>query len=143
MSVGKAQAGIEFTICIIFLIIILTFLTVYYASKQSEDYSIESKIQSDELCWQLSNVINTAMYSNGYYAEFSLPAEIYGSNYNLTVTNGTVSADYRGSSCNYEIAVTNISFRGRPAPFSLCGGDFYINNTQGGLVINNRSAVGC
>jgi uncharacterized protein (UPF0333 family) len=143
MGSGRAQAGIEFTICIIFLIMIVTMLTIYSAGKQTEEYNVESKLESQKICWQISNLINAAMYARGYYAEFNLPIKINGENYNLSINNGTVVVDYRGSSCIYEITVTNISFRGQPAPFNLCGGDFYINNTPNGLVINNRSAVGC
>ncbi|NYZ78653.1 hypothetical protein H0N99_00735 [Candidatus Micrarchaeota archaeon] len=143
MSGGRAQAGIEFTICIIFLIMIVTLLTIYTGSRQDEEFGIQAKLESEKLCWQVSNIINTAMYSKGYYTEFSLPATIGGSPYNVSITNGTVSVDYNGHSCIYQITVTNISFRSQPAPFSLCGGDFYVNNTQNGLVINNRSIVGC
>lgn len=143
MSGGRAQAGIEFTICIIFLIMIITLLTIYARSMQNQESSIQSKLSSEGLCWQVSNTINTAMYSRGYYAQFSLPATIGGSPYNLSVTNGSVSVDYNGHSCIYGITVTNISFRSQPAPFILCGGNFYINNTNNGLVINNRSVVGC
>jgi hypothetical protein len=143
MSGGRAQEGIEFTICIIFLIMIVTLLTIYARSMQNQESSIQSKLDSEQLCWQVSNTINTAMYSIGYYSQFSLPASIEGSPYNLSVTNGTVSVDYNGHSCIYGISVTNISFRSQLAPFNLCGGNFYINNTQNGLVINNRSVVGC
>jgi uncharacterized protein (UPF0333 family) len=143
MSGGKAQVGIEFMICIIFLIMIVVLLTVYSASKQNEETSIEAKLGSEKLCWQVSNIINTAMYAKGYYSEFSLPATIDGSAYNLSITNGTVMVDYNGHSCIYQITVTNISFRSQLAPFSLCGGDFYINNTQDRVVIGNRSVVGC
>lgn len=143
MSCRRAQTGIEFTICIIFLIMIVIMLTVYVGSRQSEEYSVKAKLESEKICWQVSNIINTAMYSKGYYAEFSLPAKINGAPYNVSITNGTVGVDYNGHSCIYEISVTNISFRSNPAPFSLCGGDFYVNNTPGGLIIGNRSVVGC
>ncbi len=143
MRAGRAQAGIEFIICVIFLITILIVLTIYSGSKQTEESNVKSKLESEKICWQISNLINTAMYAKGYYAEFSLPATIDGSSYNLSITNGSVMVDYNGHSCIYGIAVTNISFRSQLAPFSLCGGDFYINNTQDRVVINNRSIVGC
>lgn len=139
----RAQAGIEFMICVIFLIMIVIVLTIYSGSRQTEESNIQAKLGSEQLCWQVSNMINTAMYSQGYYTEFSLPKTINGLPYNMSITNGTVSVDYNGHSCIYEIMVTNISFRSRPAPFNLCGGDFYVNNTPSGLVIGNRSVVGC
>jgi hypothetical protein len=145
MNYRRAQVGVEFTICIIFLIMIVIVLTVYAGSKQKEESSIRSNLGSQQICWQISNLINTAMYVNGYYAEFSLPAKIDGGSYNLSINNGTVVVDYGGSSCVYGITVTNISFGNTPTPFYnlSCGGDFYINNTGNGLVINNRSVMGC
>jgi uncharacterized protein (UPF0333 family) len=140
---GRAQAGIEFTICIIFLIMIIIIFTIYAGSKQTEEWNIKSKLESEKMCWQVSNLINTAMYSRGYYAEFSLPMKIDGSDYNLSITNNAVAMDYREHSCIYQITVTNISFGSKQTPFSLCGGDFYINNTDNGVIIGNRSAVGC
>jgi uncharacterized protein (UPF0333 family) len=139
----KAQVALEFMICIFILITVMTFFTIYSNSKNAEDQSMHSKLQADERCWQISNLINTAMYSRGYYAEFSLPLKMEGYNYNVSITNGTVAVDYRGASCIYEITVTNISFRSQRAPFSLCGGDYYINNTDNALFIYNRSPVGC
>lgn len=151
MNCKRAQVGVEFTICIIFLIMIVVVLTIYSGSKQTEGFNIQSKLEAGKICWQISNLINTAMYAKGYYAEFSLPEKIDGSSYNLSISappNATVAVDYRGSSCIYEITVTKINYTNSgsstSAPFNLSGGgDFYINNTGNGIVICNRSAGGC
>lgn len=149
MRGSKAQAGIEFMICVAFLIMIMILLTIYSVGKQSEETSIEAKLGSEKICWQVSNLINTAMYARGYHAEFSLPAKINGLEYNLTVANNTVMVDYNGHSCIYGITVINISYKSSgfatPAPFYNLsgGGDFSIDNTDTGIVICNRSASGC
>lgn len=137
------QAALEFMICVIFLVFVLIIFTVYAGGKDFEMWNAQSKLEAEKICWQLANLINTAMYSNGYYAEFSLPMKINGKEYNATVTNTAVIVDYERHSCVYGIAVTNITFRTKSAPFNLCGGDYYINNTDNSLFISNRSFVGC
>jgi len=143
----KAQVAVEFMICILFLVAVMIVFTIYSWSKDSERRHVQSKLEAEKICWQLSNLINTAMYSKGYYAEFSLPMKIDGSSYNVSITNNTVVADYRGHSCIYQVTVTDISFKNssmsKTAPFCLCGGDFYINNTNDELFISNRGTIGC
>jgi len=143
MGGRRAQIAVEFMICIIVLISVMIIFTIYAGSKDSERWNVQSKLEAEKMCWQLSNLVNTAMYSKGYYAEFSLPMKIEGEDYNLSITNKTVTVDYREHSCIYRISVTNISFGSKVAPFSLCGGDFYINNTENTIVIYNRSIVAC
>ncbi|MCX6777153.1 MAG: hypothetical protein NTY73_04280 [Candidatus Micrarchaeota archaeon] len=143
MGDGKAQVALEFMICVFVLITVMTFFTIYSGSKDREGQAMNSKLQAERICWQISSIINTAMYSKGYYAEFSLPLRIDGYDYTVSITNGSVAVDYRGASCIYEIVMTNISLRSQQAPFSLCGGDYYISNTNNALFIYNRSPVGC
>ena len=143
MGGWRAQVALEFMICVMVLIFVMIVFTIYSSGKDSERWNAQSKMEAEKMCWQLSNLINTAMYSRGYYAEFSLPMKIEGIDYNLTITNKTVSVDYERHSCAYQISVTNISFKGTRAPFSLCGGDFYINNTNNEIFISNRGPVGC
>jgi len=143
MGDGKAQVALEFMICVLVLIMVMIFFTVYSGNKNAEGDNIHSKLEADKICWQVSNLINTAMYSKGYHAEFSLPLKIDGYDYYIGVTNGSIAVDYKGHSCIYQIAVTNISFRTQKAPFTICGGDYYINNTNDQLFIYNRSPVGC
>jgi len=143
MGDGKAQVALEFMICVFVLIVVMIFFTVYSGNKNAEGDNIHSKLEADRICWQVSNLINTAMYSKGYHAEFSLPLKIDGYDYYISVTNGSIAVDYKGHSCIYQIAVTNISFRTQKAPFTICGGDYYINNTNDQLFIYNRSPVGC
>ena len=143
MGDGKAQAALEFMICVLILVTVMIFFTIYSGDKSAEGRAMYSKLKADEICWKVSNIINTAMYSKGYYSEFSLPLQIDGEGYNISVTDGSVSVDYRGKSCIYGITTTNISFRSQPAPFSLCGGDYYINNTDNAVFVYNRSPVGC
>ena len=140
---SSGQAAVEFMICILVLVFAMIIFSVYAGSKDFERSNAEAKLEADKLCWQISHLINTAMYSRGYYSEFSLPMKINGLDYNVSVSNNTVIVDYERHSCIYQIAVTNISFGTKKAPFSLCGGDFYINNTNNELFIYNRSVVKC
>jgi hypothetical protein len=139
----KAQAAVEFMICVIFLVFIIIVFTAYASGKEFERWNADSKMEAEKICWQLASLINTAMYTNGYYAEFQLPMKIDGKEYNVTVTNTTVIVDYEQHSCIYRIAVTEIRFRTKSAPFNLCGGQYYINNTDNKLFIYNRSFVEC
>lgn len=108
---SKAQAAVEFMICVLVLVSIMIVFTIYAGSKGAEKTAAQSKLKAEEMGWQISNLINTAMYSRGYYTEFDLPRTIEGNNYSLTVTNNTVEMEYNGHSSIYEITVTNITFR--------------------------------
>jgi|GEM_PF-1580444 len=138
----KAQASIEFIVSILFLILILIAMSFYMAGKNLEGSGIKAKLEAEKICFSISRIIDTASYSHGYYSEFSLPKTIGGFEYNLTIYNKSVEVDYLEHSCSSTIRVKNIFYGGSLAPFSLCGGTYSINNTDGILYITNLT-LGC
>jgi uncharacterized protein (UPF0333 family) len=143
MKLRKAQISVEFLTAIILLILVVIAMTYYIAEKTFESSSIKAKMEAEKICLDISNTINTASYSEGYYSEFNLPLTVSGFEYNLTIFNKTIGVDYTGHSCIANIRTQNIVYKGSFAPFSLCGGIYYINNVNGTVYIDNLSVTGC
>ena len=83
----KGQAGIEMLFSIMFVLFILTIITLFANERTKEANSVQMRLDAKRVCISLAeNINNIAKQGPGFYRYFSLPDTLYGvTEYNLTV----------------------------------------------------------
>jgi hypothetical protein len=92
-----------------------------------------------DVCNGVANALSIAGYSEGSSTQVSIPYDVGGSNYTLTVYDDIVTLDYSAHSCVRHFAVYYVIYNGSYPPFNLTGGVYQLNNT-GGLVTIGKIA---
>jgi len=128
---GKAQSSVEFMAVIAAIIFIAAIAQVLIFSKYNEAWQLRAYLDSQDVCNSVSNELSLAGYSEGRSSYFTLPQDIAGGNYTLTVWNGIVTADYQGHACVGTYIVRSLKYGNSTPPFNMTGGRYRINTTAG------------
>ena len=132
MTMGmKAQAGPELMVVILMVVTIgiLTQSLIFW--KTNESWNVRASRDAQDICNGMASELTLAGYSEGRSAYFSLPLDIIGADYVLTVWNSTVTVDYAGHACVKRFNLLGVKYGAAVPPFNLTGGTYRINTTQG------------
>jgi len=139
MMYWKAQASVEFMVVIAMILFIGMIAQILIIEKTAEAWHVRSSMSAQDICNSIANELNLAGYSEGRSAFFTIPNDIAGSNYTLTIWDGYVTADYAGHACVERFTVLDVRYNGKSPPFNLSGGTYRINTTEGVVTLERFS----
>jgi len=127
----KAQTSPEFMVAIAAILFIGMVAQVMIFGKTAEAWHVRSFMSAQDICNSVANELNLAGYSEGRSAFFTIPKDVAGTNYTLTVWSDYVTVDYAGHACVKRFTALDVKYNGRSPPFNLSGGTYRINTTEG------------
>ena len=88
----KGQATIEFMFYVSIFIFFMTVAFIFSSNMNVDAVSMERKFAAENICRHFSVLISSVATSgNGTIVEYSLPPNIGGGNYSMTVNGSTIS----------------------------------------------------
>lgn len=127
---GKAQSSLEFLVMVTFLLMIFALFYGSLVSRNSQLAEDRRAMQALLAAEDAAYEINTAIIEgHGYAKNFTLPADLYGENYSITVEPGLVFVDWAQNSRFASVMLADSSCALHPGTNS-------IENVEGAVLCN-------
>ena len=115
MSHTKAQASMEFIVLISFVLLIFAVFTPFLWKQQNEILSERKTLTAEKIALIIKKEVDMAvMFGSGYERNFTIPNDILGSNYTISI-HGKILVLNWNSGETQEILITNKT-SGIPSP---------------------------
>lgn len=124
----RAQVSIEFMILVGFLLFFFVLFLGVLVNQSEDKYQEQDEALAYAIILQVRDELSLAAgASDGYQRNFSLPPNIYGRDYTITLDNGTIYLEAEGLG----IATSGVSVGGEIFP-----GENSVKNVLGEVVLN-------
>lgn len=137
--VAKAQSSVEIMVAVTLLLFIAIIAQVFIFDKTVLSWQLRSHATCLDIVNTVSNGLNFAAYSDGSSTRFSIPQDVSGTQYTLTVYGDYVAVDYSDDSCLRRFTAASVTYGLASPPFNLTGGEYRVNNTDGALTLEKLS----